>query len=88
MVVLLSLVDHVSSIAEIEQRVGCLGNRPHMFPSQPRTLRVGEGPFVCVYGQGGAPEGGARSTPLRGLVYQVLPEEQTVKVLRMWTHYE
>lgn len=22
------------------------------------------------------------------LVYQVLPEEQTVKVLRMWTHYE
>ena len=28
-----------------------------MFPSQPRTLRVGEGPCVCVYGQGGAPEG-------------------------------
>ena len=22
------------------------------------------------------------------LVYQVLPEEKTVKVLRMWTHYE
>ena len=22
------------------------------------------------------------------LVYQVLPEERTVKVLRMWTHYE
>jgi len=22
------------------------------------------------------------------LVYQVLPDEQTVKVLRMWTHYE
>ena len=22
------------------------------------------------------------------LVYQVLPEEQVVKVLRMWTHYE
>ena len=22
------------------------------------------------------------------LVYQVLPEEHTVKVLRMWTHYE
>ncbi|MEX8518857.1 MAG: Txe/YoeB family addiction module toxin [Leptothrix sp. (in: b-proteobacteria)] len=22
------------------------------------------------------------------LVYEVLPDEQTVKVLRMWTHYE
>lgn len=22
------------------------------------------------------------------LVYQILPEEKTVKVLRMWTHYE
>ncbi len=22
------------------------------------------------------------------LVYQVLPEEQTVKVIRLWTHYE
>ena len=22
------------------------------------------------------------------LVYQVLPEERTVKVIRMWTHYE
>ena len=22
------------------------------------------------------------------LIYQVLPEERTVKVLRMWTHYE
>lgn len=24
----------------------------------------------------------------RRLVYQVLPENRTVKVLRMWTHYE
>ena len=29
-----------------------------------------------------------RSRAFRGLVYQVLDEDRTVKVIRMWTHYE
>ena len=58
----------------------------HRSPGRYASERVRS--YVCMDRALRRKGGLGQSTPLRGLVYQVLPEEQTVKVLRMWTHYE
>lgn len=62
---------------KVEALLGLLRNDPYQTPPRYEKL-VGD--LSGAYSR--------RITIQHRLVYQVLKQERTVKVLRMWTHYE
>ena len=63
--------------AKAQRLLGCFARDP--FQTPPRFEKL-VGDLSGAYSR--------RISIQHRLVYQVLPEEQVVKVLRMWSHYE